>query len=63
MAEHLSSEQKVVGLCQKRIESHLEYVVIRRFRVRIPGKIYSPVGPMVRRLTTDSFYSYHAMLN
>ena len=40
-------------------ESNLEYVAIRRFWARIPGKIYSPVGPMVRRLTTDFFYSHH----
>ena len=37
-----------------------EVVVIRRFRVRIPGRICCPVGPTARRLTTD--YSIFYML-
>ena len=32
-----------------------ESVDIRRFRVRIPGRILCPVGPTVRRLTTELF--------
>ena len=53
MAEHLSLEQKVVGLSP--VWSRVGVVVvIRRFRVRIPGGIVlCPVGPMVRRLTTE----------
>ena len=33
-------------------------VVIRRFRVRLPGRIRCPVGPMVRRLTTVMFVRF-----
>ena len=55
MVEHLSSEQKVVG--SSPIWSKA-CVVIRRFRVRIPGEIHRPVGPTVRRLTTECFFGY-----
>ncbi len=53
MAEHLSSEQKVAG--SSPVWSRVcAVVVIRRFRVRIPGGIeLCPVGPTVRRLTTE----------
>ena len=57
MVEHLSSEQKVVG--SSPIWSKA-CVVIRRFRVRIPGEIHRPVGPTVRRLTTECFFGYSA---
>ena len=31
-------------------------VDITRFRVRIPGRVTSPVGPTVRRVTTDNYH-------
>ena len=46
---HLTCNEKIRG-SNPRAGS----VEIRRFRVRIPGRIVSPVGPTARRLTTDT---------
>ncbi len=54
MVEHLSLEQKVAGLSLVWSRTLCAAVVIRTFRVQIPGRTeLSPVGPMVRHLTTE----------
>ena len=46
---HLTCNEKIRGS-----NPRAGLVEIRRFRVRIPGRIVSPVGPTARRLTTDT---------